>query len=148
MRTPPRLLRWWAADLDGGGLEVKQGIAEVGGDAKFGEAGARLLGEVVGDLDVYVVRVDKFLARPAFVDDGGQLFGYIDAPAVIPAFFEPAGELVAGVMVEDVDVQLALSGEAGLGQVAAAQVADDGIDGIGAVEQGRAWHGAGRREKV
>ena len=35
-------------DLDGGGLEVKQGIAEVGGDAEFGEAGARLLGEMVG----------------------------------------------------------------------------------------------------
>ena len=90
---------------------------------------------MVGDLDVYVVRVDKFLARPALVYDGGKLFGNVDAPAVVPALFEPAGELVAGVMVEDVYVQFPLFGEAGLGEVAAAQVADDGIDGIGAVQQ-------------
>ena len=122
-------------DLDGGGLEVEQSIAEVGGDAEFGKAGARLLGEMVGDLDVDVVGRDKLFTRPACVDDGGKLCGDVDAPAVVPAFFEPGGELAAGVMVEDVHVQFALSGEAGLGEVAAAQVADDGIDGIIAVQQ-------------
>ena len=105
------------------------------GMRKFGEAGACLLGEMVGDLNVYVVRVDKFLTRPAFVDDGGKLFGDVNTPAVVPALFEPVGELFAGVIVEDVDVQFALAGEAGLGEVAAAHVADDGIDGIGAVQQ-------------
>ena len=53
-------------DLDGGGLEVEQGIAEVGGDTEIGKAGARLLGEMVGDFDVDVIRGDQFFARPSF----------------------------------------------------------------------------------
>ena len=129
------LVEVMGGDLDGGRLEFEEGIAEIGGDAKFGEAGARLLGKMVGDLDVDVVRGDQLLACPTFVDDGGKLFGDVDAPTVVPTLFEPVGELVAGIMVEDVDVQLALTGEAGLGKVAAAQIADNWVDGVGAVEQ-------------
>ena len=44
-------------------------------------------------------------------------------------------ELVAGVVVEHVDVQLALLREAATGQVAAAEVADDRVDRVGPEEQ-------------
>ena len=67
---------------------------------------------------------DGRLARPALLDDLDQLVGDVDRPAIVPAIFEPALELVAGVVVEHVDVQLALRRQARQRQVAAAEKAD------------------------
>ena len=84
-----------------------------------------LLGQVVGHLQIDVVGRDELLACPALVDDVDQFLGDVDAPAVVPAVLEPLGQLLAGVMVDHVDVQLALLRKSGQRQVAAAQVADD-----------------------
>ena len=43
--------------------------------------------------------------------------------------------LLSGVLFDDVDVELALVGQAGKGQVAAAQIADDGRDFVIPEEQ-------------
>ena len=123
-------------DLDGGGLKVKQGIAEVGGDAEFGEAGARLLGEVVGDLDVDMVGVES-------VPRTRQLSSMMAASSLEMSMHQlsfqrcsnQSASLLQASWSRTSTFSSPLFGEAGLGEVAAAQVADDGIDGIGAVQQ-------------
>jgi hypothetical protein len=80
----------------------------------------------------YVTRTGSTWAGPIGSAKFRQLFRYVDAPAVFPAFLEPACELLAGVMVENIDVQLALLAESGEGQIAAAEVADDGGDRVSA----------------
>ena len=97
-------------DLDGGGLEVEQCAVEDGGDAEFRQSGPRLLCEVVGHLEIDVVRLQQALAGPAFVDDGRQLLGDIDAPAVVPAVIEPRGQLVACIVLQHINVEFALLG--------------------------------------
>ena len=114
-------------DLDRGGLEVKEGIAEIGWQGELGEAGARLLGQVIRHFDVYVIWRDEVGPGPAFFDDLDEFFGDVDAPVIAPAVLEPLGQLSGGVVVEDVHVQLALMRQAGEGEVAAAQVADAGV---------------------
>ena len=109
-------------DLHGGGLEVEEPGAEVPGDAEPGQPGPRLLRQVVRHLDVDVMRRNRFLPRPAPPDDRGQLVRHVDAPAVVPALLEPRRELFARVVVEHVDVELALTGQPGLREVAAAQI--------------------------
>ena len=74
-------------------------------------------------------------ARPTLLDDLQQFFRDIDAPAVQPAILEPARKFLAGVLIEDIDVQFTLFVKAGERQVAAAQKADDGAVGIGSKGQ-------------
>ena len=76
------------------------------------------------------------------MDDRDQFVGNVEAPAVIPSVLKPLGQFLAGVVVHHVHVQFALVGKAGKGQIAAAQIADGRIDGIGAeekVELGVQW---------
>lgn len=72
---------------------------------------------------------------PTLVDDGGDFFGDIDAPFVGPAVVEPVRKLVAGVVIDDIYVELALAREAGEGQIAAAEKADGWAYGIVAEKQ-------------
>ena len=96
---------------------------------------ARFLREVIGHFEVDIIGRKQLFARPAFVDDLGQFLRDIEAPAIVPAVVEPRLQLLAGVVVEDIDVQLALARQPGEGEVAAAHKAGDGIIGIGAVQQ-------------
>ncbi len=64
---------------------------------------------------------ERLFTRPAFLDDLDQFIGDVDAPAVAPAILEPLGELLRGVVIEHIDVQFALLGQAGKREVAAAQ---------------------------
>ena len=122
-------------DLDRGFLKVEKPLPEFRRDAKLGQAGARFLGEVVGHLDVDHVRLERLFPRPAFLDDLDQLVGDVDAPAVVPAVLEPVGKLCRGVVIEHIDVQLALLGQPGESEVAAAQKAGDRVDRIWSEEQ-------------
>ena len=122
-------------DLHGGGLEVEEPVSEVPGNAELRQPGPRLLRQVVRHLDVDVMRRDRFLPRPAPPDDRGQLVRYVDAPAVVPALLEPRRELFAGVVVEHVDVELALTGQPGLREVAAAQIPDHRVGRVGPEQQ-------------
>ncbi len=60
---------------------------------------------------------------------------------------QPA-ELLAGVVVEHIDVQLALLGQAGEGQVAAAQIADDRVDRDRGGRADRAWRAGVPQEQL
>ena len=122
-------------DLDGGHLEFKELVAEVAGDAKLGETGSGLLGQVIGHLDVDVIRRNQLSACPALVDDLDQFLGDIDAEPVIPAVLEPLGQLIAGIMVENIHIQFSLLRQSGEGQVAAAQIAYLGIERVLAEEE-------------
>jgi hypothetical protein len=113
-------------DLDGGDLEVEQVLPKTG-NAEFGKAGPCFLSQVIGHLEIDVVRRHQAFACPAFVDDVGQFLGDVDAPAVGPAVLEPIDQLVAGIVLQHIDVQLALLGKAGQREVAAAQKASDGL---------------------
>ena len=127
----PAAVQVVGGDLHRRGLKVEQGGAEVARDAELGQAGARLLRQVVGHLDVDVVRRNRRVARPTRVDDLRQFVRDVHAPAVGPACLEPAGQLPTGVVVQHVDVEFALPRQAGLGQVAAAQIADGRVDRVG-----------------
>ncbi len=95
-------------DFHGRDLEVEEPVAEVLWDGVLDDAFPRLLREVVGHLHVDMVRRDCVWPGPALVDDVGDLLRDVDAPMVGPSVFKPLRELVAGVVVRDVDVQLAL----------------------------------------
>ena len=132
---PTALVEMVGGDLDRRHLKIEEGVAEDGGDAKFQQAGARLLGQVIGHLEVNVIGRDQAIRRPTGVDDGGQFLGDVDTPALMPAVLEPVGQFGAGIMVQDIDVQLPLAGEPGHGEVAAADEAGHGVVGVPAVDQ-------------
>ena len=122
-------------DAHGRFLELEEAVLELARDAEFRQARPRFLRKVVGHLDIDVVGRDRRFARPAFLDDLDELFGDVDAKTVVPAALEPVGQFLRGVVIQHIDVQLALPGQPGQGQVAAAEVSDDGVDGIGTKQQ-------------
>ena len=117
------------------GLEFEECPAELSRNAELRKSRPRLLGEVVGHLQVDQIRRHKLLSGPTLLEDRRQLVGDIEAEAVVPPCLEPGGELGAGVMVEDVDVELALALEARQRQVAAAEKADGRIDLVRAMDE-------------
>ena len=126
------LLEMAGGNAHGGGLELQQGAAHIGGNGEFGEPRTRFLGEVVGHLHVNPIGRKHVGPRPALIDDLDQFTRDIDAPAVVPTLVEPARELFGRVVIEHIDVQLALSAEAGEREIAAAEEPDDGVDGVAA----------------
>ena len=90
---------------------------------------------MVRHLHVDLVRREQFFTSPAFFDDLHQFGGDVDTPTVIPAVLKPSGQLVGSVVIQNIHVQLALMGKSGQCKVAAAQIAGDGVDGIGAEQQ-------------
>ncbi len=122
-------------DADGSLLELKEAVFELARDVEFREPGSGLLGKVIRHLDIDMIWWDQIFSRPAFLDDVNEFIGDIDTEGVVPAILEPSGKLAGRVMVENVDIELALSCEPGHGQVATAKIADNGIDGIRPKEQ-------------
>ena len=53
-------------------------------------------------------RGNGLLPRPAGLDYFGKLLGNVDSPAIIPAVFEPLAKALRRVMLEHIDIQLAL----------------------------------------
>src|SRR5207244_1273738 len=88
---------------------------------KLRQPGSCLLRQVVRDLEVDVVRRDRFLARPALFDHLDQLVADVNRPAVVPPILEPSGELLRGVVLQDVYVEFTLARETWKGQVATAK---------------------------
>ena len=121
--------------LDRSSLEVEEPVAEHLGNPELGKPGAGFVGEVVGHFQVDVVRRYQRLPRPALFDDLEQFVRDVDAEPVVPPVLEPFRELERSVVVENVHVQLALCRQTGEGQVAASQVADDGVYGIVAKQE-------------
>ena len=106
--TPPRLLRWCAAILTAAFWNSKSLLPKSLGNAELRKSGACFLGKVVGHLDVDMVRGIGSSRAQLLVDDLDEFLGDVDAKPVVPSILEPSGELVAGVMVKDIDVELAL----------------------------------------
>ena len=105
-------------DAHGSGLELEQVVTHVRRDGEFGQAGPGFFGQVVGHLDVDMVRGRTFRPRPTFVDHLDEFLGDVHAPLIAPAVLEPLFELQGGVVVEDVHIELALVGQAGEREVA------------------------------
>lgn len=61
-------------NLDGSFLKLEQLVAELFRDAKLRNPRPRLLGQVIGHLDVNVVRRNRLFSGPALLDNGDQLF--------------------------------------------------------------------------
>lgn len=132
---PATLVEVVGGDFDGGNLEFEQLVAEVAGDSKLGETGPGLLGQVIGHLDVDVIRRNRLWTCPTAIDDLDKFFGDVDTEPVVPAVIKPHGQLVAGIVVEYIDVELSLLRKPGQREVAAAQVAYLGVKRIFAEEQ-------------
>ena len=86
-------------------------------------------------LDVDVVRGNRFRACPALVDDLDQFLGDVDTKPIVPSILEPPGQLVAGVVVENIHVELSLFRQPSEGEVAASQVAYLRVERVLAEEQ-------------
>lgn len=129
------LIQIVSRDPDGYRLKWKKLRAEVLGNRELGKAGACLLRKVVGHLEVDVVRRDGVIARLARIDDFSELLGNVDAPCVIPLAFKPSLQLVAGVLVENIHVQITLIAQARERQIAASHEADAWVIGVGAMSQ-------------
>ncbi len=98
---------------------VLEKLVEVVGNAELSQASSRLLGEVVGHLDVDVKGRNWLRACPTIVDDLDEFLGDVYAEAIIPAVFKPLRQFVACVVVQNIDVEFPLLGQSGQGQVAA-----------------------------
>lgn len=102
MSTPPPLVEMMSRDLDRGHLEIEELVPEVTGNPELRQPGPRLLGEVIGHLEVNIVWWKGFFTRPAFVDDLQELSRNVNAPAVVPAILEPLSQFLAGVLVHTI----------------------------------------------
>src|SRR5579884_2551499 len=98
-------------------LEVEQKPFELLGQTKLGNAGPGLLRQVVGHLEVHVVRRNEALTSPACIDDLGKLLRNVNRPLVVPAAVEPRLELCRRVEVKNIHVELTLLHQAGVGQI-------------------------------
>ena len=94
-------------------LVVEQDSVDLGRDAELRETGARLLREVVRHLEVDVIRRRVVRPRPTLIDDRRQFLGDVEREAVVPAVIEPGLQLLAGVVIKNIDIQLSLLCETG-----------------------------------
>ena len=112
-------------EFDGGAL-VGQKVKTLR-NIVVAQAEPRLFREVIGRFEVDVMGRDERFARPTLFDDGDEVFGNVEAKAVIPAVVKPPREFLRRVVFQNIDVQLAVFRQPGEGQVAAAQKAGDGV---------------------
>jgi hypothetical protein len=61
-----------SSDFDSRHLVFKQAIFEITGNVEFLQPSACFLREVIGHLEIDVVRRNSLLTSPAFIDDVGQ----------------------------------------------------------------------------
>src|SRR5262245_7741626 len=113
------------SDLDGRHLKVEQLALKLARDLELREACPRLLRQVIGELEVHVVWRNCRLGRPARLDYLGKLISDVERPAVTPTVSEPPLELVTRIVVEYIDVELALCRQRRECQVTATEEADD-----------------------
>jgi hypothetical protein len=70
------------------------------------------------------------------LDDFGKLIRDVEAPLVGPTVFEPSGQLIAGLVVKDIDVKLALVREPRKRKIAGAEITGNRVVGVvGAIAQ-------------
>ena len=126
-KHPAALVEVMGGYLHGLSLKFEKRVAEVSRDGELADAGLRLARQVVGHLQIDVVRREHLLSRPALVDNAREFGADIDAETIVPAVFKPCLELEAGIVLEDVEVELALLNQAGHGEVAAADESGDRV---------------------
>ena len=103
------LVQMVRGNLDRRRLELEQPIAEVSWNPELGQAGAGFMREVIRHLEIDVIGRNQLAPRPTLLDDRDQFLRNVGAVAVVPAVLEPPAQLAARILVEHVDVQLALA---------------------------------------
>ena len=112
-------------NLDSLLLELKKLVPEILRDAIPNDPLPRLLREVIGHFDVYMMRRNWLGPCPALINDVRNFVGNIKTPFVAPSVVKPFGELLSGIAVRHIHVQLALLGQTRKREIAATQVAID-----------------------
>ena len=74
-------------------------------------------------------------ASPACIEDFDQFVRDVDAPLIVPTVLEPLLELLAGVLIEHIDVQFPLLRQSGEREIAASQKSSRRIVGVYAVNE-------------
>jgi len=90
---------------------------------------------MVSHLEVDEIRRHDLSPSPALLYDLEQLCCDVEAEPVIPTIFEPGRELIARVVVKDVEVEVALNRESTECQVAATEESVRRVDGIATEKQ-------------
>ncbi len=122
-------------DLDRRLLEVEEQPVDVLRDTELRQAGPSVPRQVPGDLQVHVERRDDPLRGPRLVDRAHQLLREVERESVAVAIVEPPRELVAGVDVQHVDVELALPRQPREREVAAPEEGDPRAHRVAPVDQ-------------
>ena len=123
------------SNFDGAFLELKQLLLKARRQAKLAQSRPRFGAQVVGHVEVDVVRRNHFFARPAVFNQRGQVGRNIQRPALAPARFKPLRQFSCAQVVEHIDIQLPMARQAGQRQIAAADKAGDGVVHIVAEQQ-------------
>ena len=89
-----------------------------------------ILTQIIGGLEIDIIRCDGLLSRPAVVDGIDELTGDVHAEGIFPAAVEPVDQHVELLAVVDAGVEFALTRKARQREVAAAH---DGVDGMAAL---------------
>ena len=87
--NPAPFIEMVRGDLYRSGLELKELMAEIAGNAELREPGACFLGEVIRHLEIDMVGRRRHLSGPAFFDNLDKLVGYVQTPLILPAVFKP-----------------------------------------------------------
>src|SRR5437016_1028803 len=89
-------------------LKLEQFVFETARQAELTQTRARLSTEVVGDIEIYVVRENWLFTSPARVDELREIGRDIQCPTVVPSVLKPLRQSLRCMMVEHIDVQLPL----------------------------------------
>ena len=115
------------SNLDGCLLEVEEVVLELWRQRELLDAATRIGTQMVGCLQIDIIRWNDVLASPTVVDGVNEFLGDVDTEAVVPAVIKPGREFLRTIAIAKLGIQFALFGESGVGQVAAAH---DGLNGI------------------
>ena len=85
---------------------------------------------MISHLDVNLIGGQALRPRPTFVNHLDKFFGDVHAPFVGPTVFEPLREFVGGIMIQNIDIEFALTGQTSKGQVAGPEKPGNGATRI------------------
>ena len=92
--------------------------------------------QMVGRLQVDIIRWDDFLAGPTVVDGINQFFSDVDAETVVPTVIKPLGQCFKVSVVFNIGIEFPLLGQSCVGQIATAKYGGNFIAvGVGIVSQ-------------
>ena len=98
-------------NLHGCLLEVEQFALKLWGQRKLLHATTGIGTQMIGGLQINIIRWDNLFTSPTVVDGIYQFLGDVDAEAVVPSVVKPFGKCLQVAVVLNVGIEFALLGQ-------------------------------------